>query len=415
MTKQTSSISRLGKTRLIHGLPIFIYATALALGMIAFVNNPERSVSFHYERAAERWVGGESLYEHSKDSGHGFLYLPQAAILHTPYAFASAISGWPLFGDLLWRLFSWSMLAWATMRLSSVIFSDWRDSCGVSASTNRIDWRIALATSMLGLSCLRIGQSTLLMTAIMLLCLDCWYRERYPLCAALAVLAICVKPLAIVLPMLLFVVTPKTRKPLLFGGILALAAPFVLQSPTYVWQQYVDCVAMLRTASNAEVIAYWAQPFSMLSQFGIDIPSQFLHPIRAAAALVVLVIVMAATRNLSRSRQVLWLFAWTGIYLMLFNPRTENSTYALIGPLYGWYIAKAELESRRIAGWFAFGLLILTMGSHEIGKHFTPADGSANWLAPLCCCVLTAMLAIEFLSEMKQTQQDADDLPSCSR
>ncbi len=146
-----------------------IYAIALIIGVAVYLKTPKRSVSQHYELAAVHWLQGEELYAESSVTGHGFIYLPQSAILHIPFAFCSQVTGWIAAGDVVWRIVSWSLLAYSTIRFAKLS----------QLPSSQTQWRVALVTSLLGLSCLRIGQSTILLTALMLLSVIDWSERRW--------------------------------------------------------------------------------------------------------------------------------------------------------------------------------------------------------------------------------------------
>ncbi len=84
-----------------------------------------------------------------------------------------------------------------------------------------------------------------------------------------------------------------------------------------------------------------------------------------------------------------WLLTWTVVYLMLFNPRTENSTYCMFGPVLGIWLAESFVRTRySTVTWLLFALAITTMGSYELGKYFTPSGQTrqlASTVQLLCC------------------------------
>lgn len=382
-----------------------IYLSALAIGITVFLATPDRSVSFHYERAANRWMNSESVYADSVESGHGFIYLPQAAILHIPFALATQWSGIDRLGDVLWRILSWFVLAISCWRFGLLLKSPSSTGDQQAIPLNAIQWRMALVVSLVGLSSLRIGQSTMMLTAILLLSVDAWRLKRFTLSSTLLALAIAVKPLAIVLALLIFAVSAPMRARLLASCILLIASPFAFQYPEFVVQQYRDCFAMLNTAAGLGNESHWAQVFGMMYVFGMSIPGKVQMALRLIAALGTLGLVALAVGKLKRDRQAIWMFVWMAIYLMLFNPRTENSTYCMLGPVYGFFIAENNCIRKRI--WQSvvqFGLVIGTLGSYEIGKFFTPNGADSIWLAPLCCCILTGFLAFDFYRELFRSE-----------
>ncbi len=358
-------------------IPAAIYIVTFVAGTAVFLQSPHRSVSHHYEDAANRWLHGEPLYSDSMETGNGFLYLPQAAVLHIPYRVIRDITGIEIAGDVVWRLTSWLLLALAAIR------------CGrwVEAPAHQTQWRMAMVVCLLGVSSLRIGQSTMLMTAGIVLAIDCWRRQRFSRSATWIAIAIAVKPLAIVPAMLLFAVSAPMRWRIVMGAGLVAVSVFGFQNPEYVWQQYLDCATMLgRAADLGNQPGWWAQLFGMLDVFGFPTPPSVQTILRLIAAIGTLALVYVGTRRFDRCGQAVWMLTWTAIYLMLFNPRTENSTYCLLGPVLGIFIAEAAIRDRNKAMAIVISTLsVLIAGSYEIGKHFTPEGARVIWLAPLAC------------------------------
>jgi len=378
-------------------LPIMIYGLTLLVGVCVYVATPSRSVAIHYEAAANHWIQGQPLYAESMESGHGFLYLPHAAILHVPYAFINNLANSQVIGDVCWRIFSWIAFAIASWRLTRVV-----------AQRNDVaQWRVAIIACLLGISCLRIGQSTLLMAALMMLCIESWYARRFSLACIFVVVAIAIKPLALVLALLLFAVSPAMRLRLAIGVCLFAFFPFLMQSPIFVLQQYSDCLLMLGKASEVGNNFEWAQLFGMMHVFGYSADPLFQKVFRMVAALGVLGLVFLSTQTLSRDRHALWLWTFCALYLMLFNPRTENSTYCIVGPVFGVFVSQFLMEHPNIR-WhkhlLAIGFFvaaILTAGSYEIGRYMTPEGFESVWLAPLCTCVFAACATVIFFIESR--------------
>ena len=372
---------------------VLIYSIVFVISVGVFLSEPKRSVTSHYEDAASRWIQGESLYGHSIDSGHGFLYFPHAAVLHTPFVALSQMTRWPQAGDVVWRLGSWFLFALACWRIVS--------ASGLDPA--RSQWRMALVASLLAVSALRIGQSTLIMSALMMLGVIEWQKQRFDRATVLVTLAVALKPLAIVAALLLFAVSPQMRLRLTAGLGLLLLLPFAMQSPSYVMTQYLDCIAMLRSANDLGNNSNWAQLFGMLHFFGISIDATAQTLLRLGMALVTLGMVFLTTLRADRHHGI-WLYAWAAVYLMLFNPRTENSTYCLLGPVLAWVMIRYVVEHRNHwMGWTVLGFGFLIAGSYEIGKHFTPDGYMPIWLAPLSCCFFTAILATQWWKEVRES------------
>jgi hypothetical protein len=337
----------------------------------------ERSVVPNYRAAALVWLHGYALYS---GEGAGFLYLPQAAILFTPFAVLP-----PVLGGLLWRAFTIGVFALGIYRFAQLANRD--AECALFPLATLIALPLAW-------DCARNGQSTMPLAGLMLLSIvdvadGRWWRATMWLSLALAI-----KPLAIVLTLLVMALERPMRWRLIAGTALVAVAPFLTQRPEYVMQQYSACVQSLRTTAHVGVVELWAQPFSVLRLVGVDIVEHTQTAIRVAAAVVSLLLCWLAHRHLGASRYGVYLYAIAATYLMLSNPRTENNTYAMLGPAIGVFFAEACVVRRQ----YAHAVLLLalaagTVGSYEIGRRIVP-QVEAIWLAPLMAVCFAAYLVI---------------------
>jgi len=353
------------------------WGVLFAVVAVVVASGSKRTVTGNYRSAAEGWVAGEPLYN---DTGAGFLYLPQAAIVFAPFAqLPHAV------GEILWRLLTVGVFVLGVRSLSRM----------ADEITERPTfWVITLVSLPLAWSSARNGQSTLLMAGLMMLATASTWNRSWWRSAAWLTLAIAVKPLALVLALLVAALYPRTIGPLLVGLGLAAAAPFLTQSYDYVISQYRACGAMLTTAARIGQVEYWAQMFGMLKVFGLDVAYGAQTAIRLAAALLTLGLCGWAVHRRSSAHALLTIYALAACYLMLLNPRTENNTYSLAAPAMGVFIALESLgwRRRRTTG-LLIALAVGTLGSFEIGKFFVPDKVQAVWLAPLCCFGFAIYLA----------------------
>ncbi|HBE71431.1 MAG TPA: hypothetical protein DDW52_25070 [Planctomycetaceae bacterium] len=378
------------------GGSLLVYAFFFVIGLIVFCAGPERSVSWHYENAANRWLSSEGLYTESMVTGQGFLYLPHAAILHIPFAVAANLFNAPILGDVLWRVTIWAVFAGAAWRFLS--------RSGIHEATPLL--QAAILVCLPSISCLRIGQSTMLMAGLMLIATLALCRQREVLASAMVLLAIAVKPLAIVLALLMFAVFSKTRIPLVVGTLLMLLVPYAFQHPSYVTQQYVECITMLDVTADEGVLHPGAQFFGLLNTIGIAVEPALQTVIRIVLALATLYAVWLTRRRHDDSQTAVWLFTWTAVYLMLMNPRTENSTYCLVAPAYAYFAYDAFYNQRNwLLGTMIVCLTVFTAGSYEIGSLVVAKEVSTTWLAPLSCSLFAAYLIVRFAVSHRHAAQ----------
>jgi hypothetical protein len=152
---------------------------------------------------------------------------------------------------------------------------------------------------------------------------------------------------------------------------------------------------MLTHANRLSVEEWWFQIFGMLRVIGITLAPQVETLIRLAAALVVLGLCAVAKRTCDGRRSAVYFFAFTAVYLMLFNPRTENNTYCVVGPALAFFLAQESMARHRLRAALLTALVIGTAAAFEIGKWLTPAGIRPVWTAPLCCTLFAVYLIRE--------------------
>ena len=383
-----------------HGLPLtrrwawsFWLIAFLAVSGIIIAGN-RRTVTPSYRIAALRWLEGQPLYG---QSGRGFVYLPQAAILYVPFAvFPEAV------GEILWRVVTMGGYAWAVYRLCKL----------VGRETGKEYFLLATLVSLpLAWASSRNGQSTLPMTALMIIAAveaadSRWWRSALSLC-----LAVAIKPLAIVMLLLMAGIHPQLRGRLIAGLAVTLAAPFLLQSPLYAWQQYEGCWQMFRIASVVGLRPEWAQLFSALEVWGLVTPPRIQTVLRLIAALGTLGLAIYAHRTWPRGWAAAHTFALAAAYLMLFNPRTENNTYSCLAPAIGLALAIAwHLPDGRRTMLLLANVAVLTVSGYSLSRVVAP-NVPPVWMAPLAGTIFACYAVVRIL----RGPQPADLAPPQSR
>ena len=76
---------------------------------------------------------------------------------------------------------------------------------------------------------------------------------------------------------------------------------------------------------------------------GVGVADRVQPVIRLVGGLATLAATVVVFRRLPESRRPVWLFTLTVVYLLLFNPRTENNTYCLLGPALGMFYAEEQI------------------------------------------------------------------------
>ena len=302
-----------------------LWAIVTVVVMIVVAAAPDtRSVTSNYRDAIVAWWQGRDLY-HALDNIHGFLYLPQAAFFYAPFALLPERLGEPLARLMLMGLFAWGM--WEMCRIEH------REGYG------RLFPILTLASLPLVVANARNGQFNLAMGGAFMLATASLAREQWWRVTLWLVVAVAMKPVALVMLLLAGCVwwRPLSWR-LAVGMAVMLALPFALHRPDYVLRQYHLFFDKLATA-GAPVIPEWYDINGVLANgLGLRVPPAVLTLIRAAAAVGTLGLTWLAARRFSLAGAALLLFTLTVTYLMLFNPRTEGPTYVLFMPAMGLFI-----------------------------------------------------------------------------
>ncbi|OHE82880.1 MAG: hypothetical protein A2107_10515 [Verrucomicrobia bacterium GWF2_62_7] len=342
------------------------------------VSGSHRTVVPSYRQSAMDWFAGRQLYDGTGVGG--FVYFPHAAILFMPLTWLP-----PLLGEVIWRLVNIGTLALGFHSFARL---------AAEKSREEIFPMMTLVAIPLTWDCARNGQATLALTGLMLLAVvdvarDRWWRATLWLC-----LGIALKPLMLVLALLIgAIVRPMTWRTLVGMAVLALS-PFLFQHPFYVLQQYSGCWQNTTAAAHVGVaVQGWTSPFVSLRLAGIDVPERGQTAIRIVAAVITWMLSVLVRRRYDAARSAVFVFSMAAVYLMLFSPRTENNTYAMLGPAFAVFVARAFLIERRFAeGIVLTGVALVTAGSRTVGHLIAPGT-EAIWLAP----VLAAFFAVYLL------------------
>ena len=365
-------------------------ALILVIDVLILVGS-DHSVVQAYRDAALQWFAGKDIYN---ATGHGFLYLPSAAILFAPCALLPVAAG-----EIVWRLLTIGSFAVGIRRLSTVA------GRGLSVDLFPL---LTLSSLPPALSCARNGQSTLVMMAFMILAVVD-LSETGPAgprrwrAALWLSLSLAFKPLSLAMLLVVAALDWRMAWRLVLGVACVLLFPFLTQSPHYVAAQYAMSLQMFRASSLCGMNELWAQPFSVLSLMHVSVPESVQTMIRVAAGMATLALCWLARRSQRQVRAVEYLLAFTVIYILLFNPRTENNTYAMLGPVIGLFAAPwiGNNRHRLAVGVMSLMLLLLAAGD-ELVRALTP-PGEHIWLKP----TLALIFLLYLVRHMFEPQDDA--------
>jgi alpha-1,2-mannosyltransferase len=345
-----------------------------------------RDVTHHYRAASQRWLQREPLYS---DTGHGFLYFPQSAILYIPLAILPND-----LSEILWRGLILSVFAVGVFRLARL-----------AGRASGIEF-FPLTTMFclpLAFSSERNGQATLIMAGLMMLATADLVDKQWWRAAAYLSLGLAIKPLCLVLVLLAAALYPATIWRLAIFICVWAAIPFLAAEPSYVIHQYVDCTKMLQLAADRGRDANWSQLFGMLQVAGINVPPSWQSIMRAIAAAGTLALAWYAQRRLPGAWAGTYCYALAICYLMLFNPRTENNSYSALAPAIGVLCCNDVLVQRRhLMSVLYIAISLGIVGTYYVGILFTGPE-LTMWLAPLMATLftVTAIFKLVYWPESK--------------
>jgi hypothetical protein len=351
------------------------WLAAFAAVVFLIIRNPQNhNVCIGYAVPCFDWLHGKGLYDANMGID-GYLYAPQNALLYLPFA----LMGHP-WGDLLWRAAGLSLLCWGLWRWSRVF---WPQATPLMFAVTTL---LALPPTV---ASLRNGQANLQIAALALLAAYELHQRRWWWATFWLVLGFVVKPIMLVMILLAAAIYPAMIFPLALGFGLMLLSPFAMQRPHYVISQYHAFFNMLKTASNPD--RAFCDLRGLIWKFsGWTIPEKIYQVIQIIAALGTLGLCWIASRRWGNSGRAFFLFAFATGYLMLFNPRTESSSYVIFTPAVALPAAWLLIDLRRsLAGWtlVAIAFCLFCDGWAYSATH--------NWLKALVCIIYLGLLIRE--------------------
>jgi hypothetical protein len=340
----------------------------------------KRSVVPAYRSGALGWMGGQPLYDGTGVGG--FVYLPQAAVLYVPFALFP-----PAAGEVLWRLGMIAVFVAGLYRFGRL--------AGERFAGEFFPLMTAVCIPLVW-DCARNGQATLAITGLMLLAVADMEQGGLWRATVWLSLGVAIKPLVLVLVLLVMATDRRMSWRLLAGMAVTALVPFLAQSPGYVVQQYTAFVQNLTAAAHVGVsVRGWTSPFTALRALGIaDVPENIQTAIRAGGALATLVLCFFVKRRLEPSRAALYLFTLSVLYLMLFSPRTENNTYAMLSPALAAFFASAFVDERQRGQALLLASMALLLAGSRVVERLVAPHAEPVWLSPAVAVAFAAYALI---------------------
>jgi hypothetical protein len=264
---------------------------------------------------------GQSMYP---GGTHGFLYVPQFAVLFS-------LIDWirpSVLGEIVWRGLGFGMFAWALWKLGN-LFSHPPGRIGITTSTFACLVLLAVPAS---LASLNNGQTNLPLSAVLVLLCLALREERWNLGALLLTIALILKPISVAPWLLVFAIFSRMRIPLLVGLLVMGLVGFVHPSPSYAWRQWMEFWGKLTHSYTPENLRV-SDMFGMLEKMGFSNPLTFNSLTRMVAAGLALLFVGWKYRRAGWVDGSWALWVATALIWTVLNPRAETNSYVLISPL----------------------------------------------------------------------------------
>ena len=349
---------------------------ALIVGIIVAVQPDKRTVTIPYQEASAKWwAGNESLYDMSQG---GYLYLPQAAILYTPYQLATKHVGEPL-----WRLTGLALLAIGLWRVAGLMNP---------AERERLFFAATLLVIPSALSSARNGQVNLPLAGLMLLSVADIARARWNFVTLWLLLAIMLKPISLAPALLAAACFAPFRLRLPVGFALALAAAYLHPNSAYVTGEYHHFWEKFVLAGQPLVKDNFSDFFGMLWHWGLHPPPIIISAVRGLAALFTLGLSLHVMRRFrgDRALQAFGVLLLGALYLMLFNPRTEENSYVMLAGFTALLAARDLLAGTPRRGkWLALFCLLLAVENYGFIYKLTRI-----WFKPLITTLFFGLLCL---------------------
>jgi hypothetical protein len=299
---------------------IWFVAAALTLSSVVRRLTVEHQFAiYEYLTFMEAFWSNSPLYV--PENLHGFHYLPIMLIIGSPLRWMNIQLAGAIFGSL-----SVAFFGFGVVRIAQQI----APTRSVAAAG------CILAISVIAaVTTLRLLQMQMPMMAAMLCAAASAMRGHWRGYVSWLLLAVALKPLAIVMVLLSAVTIPRTCVPFIVGIAGLLLLPFAVQDWGYLASEYVNYVRQLLNITNADP-AVWggqAEISTLLQKLGLELDAGTRLAIRLGAALVTLWLAwrIALQRNDRATSFALLLFSTC--YIGLFNPRQEGVSFLVVVPV----------------------------------------------------------------------------------
>lgn len=353
----------------IIGLGLWFLALLLIFIKVALEPAGEHTVVDSYLLGAERWIDRVKLYS----GPGGFIYSPTFALLFTP------LTKIPLFwADLIWRLFIMVFYFMACSRLINHFIEYGRKSF--------LQWlgMFSLIAVPIAFSGFRNGQMNVVIISSMVMISCLLIEKRWNSASLLLALIMSLKPTFIVFFLLSSSLFRPLwiRVPLMLAGFAAL--PVLFGGWDYGIAQYYNYVEMMESAAHLGLSTpKWASFFNIFMQvIHVQVPHDAQTIIKVILAALTWVTCFYAIVRHGTKTGLVYLLTLAACYHLLFNPRSVNTDYIILGTMTAfWFTSALYLWQDKQLAWVIGLISAGVLFAFDISRLTIP--GTSSWFNPL--------------------------------
>ncbi|WP_062260402.1 glycosyltransferase family 87 protein [Endozoicomonas arenosclerae] len=358
---------------------VFLWGLAVILIFAKVILEPgQHTVLDSYLLGADRWIDRVKLYS----GPGGFIYTPTFAVLFVP------VTKLPLFlADLLWRLFIIGLYAWASFRLLSHFY--------VFSREKLFHWfgLFSVIAVPIAFSGFRNGQMNVVLISAMMLVISQIIEKRWNSAALVLALIMSLKPTFIVFFLLATTLFRPfwLRVPLMLLAFLAL--PLVFGGLDYGLEQYNNFLEMADSAVERGITTpTWASFFNIPMQLiHYSVPEGLQNIIKLILAALTWMVCFYAIVRHGTKNGLIYLLSFSACYHVMFNPRSVNTDYIILGSVLAfWFVCAAYLWREKNLAWTTGLISLGVLFAFDISR--TLVTDATSWFNPLMAAVFTGVL-----------------------
>ena len=241
----------------------------------------------------------------------------------------------------------------------------------------------------------------------MLLAVSAVARSRWNMATLWLLLAVMLKPIALAPALLAAACFAPLRLRLAGGCLLCLGAAWIHPDPGYVTAEYRHFWEKFLLAGQPAQNTF-SDFFGMLWHWGIHPAPAVISGIRALAAIMSLALSLHVMRRFRGNvqAQAFGVMLLAALYLMLFNPRTEENSYVILAGFTALMAGRAILEDYlEDAGRPALLLTLFTLALAVECYGYPIFPLTKIWFKPLATLAFSIVLVAWNFSLLKFPQQ----------